>query len=402
MLIDIYRSAPSTPRGYISGQSRVLGAPSGGHVLDLFTREPRVWIRSTLSSPLNGSFAFPALELGVEYNVEGRHATREYEDRIVGAVEASTRPIMRAETWVVPIGLPFAARARVDYGEAPLAYTLTGTLPSGLTEADGIISGAWPTGTPGDYPLTVSVEDAVEQAASATVLLRLVLLPLEIVTPMPAFVVGVPASVTLVARGGEGPYTYAVTSGSRPAGLSLNGSTGVIAGTPTTPGAYSFDITVTDVRSTTASKTYSGKVSAFGSHKYWRVYVTAAAGGYGSMTELEFLDDLGARCDLAGGTPIKSSELSGHEAYRAFDGVVSGDSPWASSNGTPPMWLGYKHAAAVVVDSVRITARSTNVTQSPNNFTVQSSDDGVSWTDEWSVTGSTGWGANEQRTFPRP
>ena len=86
MLIPVYFSIPFATHGYISGQSQVLGAPSGGHVLDLFTRDPRVWIRSTLSSPLDGSFAFPALELGVEYNVEGRHATREYEDRITGAV----------------------------------------------------------------------------------------------------------------------------------------------------------------------------------------------------------------------------------------------------------------------------------------------------------------------------
>jgi len=86
VLIPVYFSAPAAGYGYIAGQSQVLAAPSGGHVLDLFTREPRVWIRSTLSSPLDGSFAFPALELGVEYNVEGRHATREYEDRIFGAV----------------------------------------------------------------------------------------------------------------------------------------------------------------------------------------------------------------------------------------------------------------------------------------------------------------------------
>lgn len=86
MLIDIYRSPPAATHGYIAGPCRVLGAPSGGHIIDLFTREPRQWIRSTLSSHLNGTYAFGALELGIEYNVEARHATRGYEDRIVGAV----------------------------------------------------------------------------------------------------------------------------------------------------------------------------------------------------------------------------------------------------------------------------------------------------------------------------
>lgn len=400
MIIDIYRSAPSTPRGYISGQSRVLGAPSGGHVLDLFTREPRVWIRSTVSSPLDGSFAFHALGLGVEYNVEGRHATREYEDRIVGAVEASTQPIMRAETWVVPIGLPFAARARVDYGEAPLAYTVTGTLPSGLTEADGIISGAWPTGTPGDYPLTVSVEDAVEQAASATVLLRLVLLPLEIITPLPAFVVGVPASVTLVARGGEGPYTYAVTSGSLPAGLSLDTLTGELAGTPAVAGGYAFEVTVTDTRSTSKAQAYSGAVSA--EHAYWRVLVSTNNGdNYTNVTELMF-----DGAQATGGAPVFSSQYDANwSAAKAFDGVVTGDTGWSSViNDIAGAYIGYAFAAPRLVANITIVARTSSGGRDgmPKDFVVQSSDDGSNWTTEWSVTGQTAWGSNEMRTFTRP
>lgn len=86
MLIDVMRSAPASTHGFIAGPCRVLGVPSGGHILDLYIREPRQWIRSTLSAQLDGRYAFGALELGIEYNVEGRHATREYEDRIVGAV----------------------------------------------------------------------------------------------------------------------------------------------------------------------------------------------------------------------------------------------------------------------------------------------------------------------------
>ena len=53
-------------------------------------------------------------------------------------------------------------------------------------------------------------------------------------------------SATLAASGGTQPYTWSVSAGSLPAGLTLNSSTGVISGTPTTVGDYSFTIQVSD------------------------------------------------------------------------------------------------------------------------------------------------------------
>ncbi len=51
------------------------------------------------------------------------------------------------------------------------------------------------------------------------------------------------------ASGGTGPYTYAVTSGSLPGGLSLSADptqAGYVSGTPTATGTFPFDITATD------------------------------------------------------------------------------------------------------------------------------------------------------------
>jgi hypothetical protein len=49
--------------------------------------------------------------------------------------------------------------------------------------------------------------------------------------------VGVPYNQPLLFTGGSGSYTYSVFSGVLPAGLTLNAATGVISGTPTTPGS---------------------------------------------------------------------------------------------------------------------------------------------------------------------
>ena len=67
--------------------------------------------------------------------------------------------------------------------------------------------------------------------------------------------VGVAYASTVVVTGGTGPFTFTVSAGSLPAGLTLNPTTGAITGTPTSAGTSSFTIKVVD--STGASATSS-------------------------------------------------------------------------------------------------------------------------------------------------
>jgi hypothetical protein len=76
---------------------------------------------------------------------------------------------------------------------------------------------------------------------------------------LPSGATFVPYSTTLVATGGA-PYTWAVTDGSLPAGLSL-ATDGTISGTPTTAGTSTFTVTVTDTFSRTVSKTFGLNVT---------------------------------------------------------------------------------------------------------------------------------------------
>src|SRR5208282_5080951 len=51
-----------------------------------------------------------------------------------------------------------------------------------------------------------------------------------------------PYSATLSASGGTAPYTWSLTSGSLPAGLTLSGTAGLISGMPSQTGTSSFTI----------------------------------------------------------------------------------------------------------------------------------------------------------------
>jgi len=53
-------------------------------------------------------------------------------------------------------------------------------------------------------------------------------------------------SEVIESRGGNTPYSYAVLSGQLPPGLTLNGGTGEVSGTPNTEGSFTFTIRCTD------------------------------------------------------------------------------------------------------------------------------------------------------------
>lgn len=66
---------------------------------------------------------------------------------------------------------------------------------------------------------------------------------------------GVPYNQTLSATGRTAPYTFTISAGALPPGLTLS-SSGSLTGTSTTDGTYDFTVRATDVNSFTNTRNY--------------------------------------------------------------------------------------------------------------------------------------------------
>ena len=168
----------------------------------------------------------------------------------------------------VPPPVANAVSATVAYGSSsnPITLNITGTatsvaVASPAGHGTAVASGVTITYTPaagygGPDSFTYTATNGSGTSAPATVSVT-VNPPTIGYTPgaLPNGAVGVAYSQSLAgASGGTGPYTYALTSGSLPAGLNL-APDGTISGTPTAISSASFTVRATDSSSSTPPAT---------------------------------------------------------------------------------------------------------------------------------------------------
>ncbi|HLL54699.1 MAG TPA: putative Ig domain-containing protein, partial [Myxococcaceae bacterium] len=185
-------------------------------------------------------------------DANGVGATRALTLAVFTAISVSTSSL--ADGYA---GTAYSATLSATGGQAPYSWSITaGALPGGLTlSTSGSVAGT-PTAA-GSSSFTVQVTDA--NGASATRALTINIFGALTITTA-SFADGyanASYNAPAAATGGRTPYTWSVTSGSLPAGLTLVPSTGAIQGTPSTSGTSAFSLSVVDVNGVSASRALS-------------------------------------------------------------------------------------------------------------------------------------------------
>ncbi|HMV86365.1 MAG TPA: putative Ig domain-containing protein [Blastocatellia bacterium] len=135
-----------------------------------------------------------------------------------------------------------------------------GSLPSGLTlnSTTGAVTGV-PSIT-GTYTFTIKAQTingcSGQQSYTLVIACPTITLPALAVPTLNS-----PYNQAVAASPSGGNYSFAVTAGALPTGLSLNPATGVISGTPIVAGAYNFTITATGFGNCTGNRAYTGTIA---------------------------------------------------------------------------------------------------------------------------------------------
>jgi FtsP/CotA-like multicopper oxidase with cupredoxin domain len=173
-----------------------------------------------------------------------------------------------------------------------------------------------PSGSTSRYQIVAF--NAAGSTASNTVVATTVPAPVVSTTSLHEGAVGLVYTQALAATDGIAPLTWSLSAGSLPTPLTLNPASGVISGTPNTPGTYAFTVRVSDAIGRFATQALSITITT-------RVVITTTSlpGGFAGTAYSQTLAATGATQPYT--WSIASGSLPTGITLGAATGVISGN-----------------------------------------------------------------------------
>jgi hypothetical protein len=207
----------------------------------------------TLSGTPTAPGSFPVTVTATDSGLTGTGAPFSIAQNYTIEVGAPTVVVAPATLPGGTAGQAYSQTVSASGGVAPYSFSVSaGSLPTGLNLSSGGVLSGTPTAS-GSFSFTVTASDANTQTGSLayTVVIGVPTLSLLPAT-LPNGAGASPYTATFTASGGIAPYTYAISAGALPAGLTLS-SAGVLSGTPAASGSFSFSVQATDSTGGTAA-----------------------------------------------------------------------------------------------------------------------------------------------------
>jgi hypothetical protein len=234
-------------------------------------------------------------------------------------------------------------------GDSPYTWSvITGSLPNGLSlsPANGEITGTATTVGSSTFTLQVRSVDGLTVSKEFTVSVYAALIITT--ASVPKAITGNEYSVSFGASGGDGNYTWSLSSGNLPSGLSLS-LDGTISGTPTSAGSETFYVKVTS--------------------------------GDGQSETSHFAIDVSDLLEITSTSPLPSGTVG--SSYSNKVNATGGGYPysWSVSSGSLPAGLSLQNYS---LDYDRITG--TPETAGTSTFTIKVTSEGQTATKQFTIT----------------
>jgi subtilisin family serine protease len=222
------------------------------------------------------------------------------------------------------IATPYSQALSATGGVNPLRWTIAaGKLPGGLilNETTGELSGI--PGAAGTFSITVQVADANAYAAYKQ--LAITVDNLLAITTQVLYATAVDSKYAqkIAATGGLPPYTWSIASGTLPGGVTLNGATGILSGTPVAEGMFPVTVRVVDGRSASVTRDFTIAVERV----VWTRGYSGSSSNYGTDIAVDNSGNAYVVGNTYDGAALIKYDQTGNQSWarKPFDGAAWSD-----------------------------------------------------------------------------